>query len=158
MFIFTSHNVLTESASPLEYRLLACLRAYLELTMWESLEVHTAETIAAGREAVKHLGIKITVSHSFATKLLSLIKFFMKEYNNALDDAEQYENFNFPKLHAQQHAFDDILAKRALCNFTTRLFERLHKMFKIWYERRTNFKKVAPQVSQLFCPLTCTIS
>jgi hypothetical protein len=57
MFIFTSHNVLTESASPLGYRLLVCLRAYLELTMWESLEVHTAETITAGREAVKHLGM-----------------------------------------------------------------------------------------------------
>lgn len=71
----------------------------------------------------------------------------MKEYNNTLDDAEQYENFDFPKLHAQQHTFEDIVAKGVLHNFTTHLFEWLHKMFKIWYEQRTNFKKVAPQVS-----------
>jgi len=47
----------------------------------------------------------------------------MKEYNNKLNDAKQYENFNFPKLHAQQHVFDDIKAKGVLCNHTTRLFE-----------------------------------
>jgi hypothetical protein len=29
--------------------------------MWEALEVHTEETIAFGREAVKHLGELITV-------------------------------------------------------------------------------------------------
>jgi hypothetical protein len=68
----------------------------------------------------------------------------MKEYNNELNNAEQYENFDFPKLHAQQHAFDNIVAKGVLCNFTTRLFEWLHKPFKIWYEWRTNFKNMAP--------------
>jgi len=61
MFIFTSHNVLTQQASPLGYLLLRCLRAYLDLTMWESLEVHTEDTIASGRQAVSQLGKLITV-------------------------------------------------------------------------------------------------
>jgi hypothetical protein len=61
MFIFTSHNILMQSASPLGYRFLLCLHAYLELTMWECLEVHTAETIAAGREAVMRFGRLIEV-------------------------------------------------------------------------------------------------
>ncbi|KAF8225485.1 hypothetical protein L208DRAFT_1216496, partial [Tricholoma matsutake] len=50
MFIFVSHNILTETESPHGYRLLCCLQAYLDLTMWEALEVHTDETIAAGRK------------------------------------------------------------------------------------------------------------
>ena len=62
MFIFASHNVLTETESPLGYDLLCCLRAYLEITMWEALEVHTEETIASGREAVKRFGKLVAVS------------------------------------------------------------------------------------------------
>jgi hypothetical protein len=62
MFIFISHNVLTEKESPHGYRLLCCLRAYLDLTMWEALEVHTEETIASGRKAVKRFGKLLSVS------------------------------------------------------------------------------------------------
>ena len=47
----------------------------------------------------------------------------MKEYNNKLSDTGQKENFDFPKLHAQQHVFDDIKAKGVLRNFMTHLFE-----------------------------------
>lgn len=62
MFIFVSHNVLTEQESPHGYHLLRCLRVYLDLTMWEALEVHTEETLAFGREAVKRLGEILAVS------------------------------------------------------------------------------------------------
>lgn len=62
MFIFISHNILTEKESPHGYRLLCCLRAYLDLTMWEALEVHTEETIASGRKAVKRFGKLLSVS------------------------------------------------------------------------------------------------
>jgi hypothetical protein len=150
MFIFASHNVLTQSDSPLGYRLLRCIRTYLDLTMWESLEVHTAETIAAGRQAVIHLRNLIEVCYPYCYCQSTANWVFYKEYNNELNDAERYENFDFPKLHAQQHVFDDIEAKGVLRNYTTRLFERLHGPFKTWYERRTNFKNVAPQVSQSY--------
>jgi hypothetical protein len=68
MFIFVSHNILTETESPHGYRLLCCLRAYLDLTMWEALEVHTDETIAAGRKAVDRLGKLLQVSNYFYNK------------------------------------------------------------------------------------------
>ena len=64
MFIYASHNVLTETESPHGYHLLCCLQAYLDLTMWEALEVHTEETIASRRKAVKRLGNLVTVSNS----------------------------------------------------------------------------------------------
>jgi hypothetical protein len=60
-----------------------------------------------------------------------------------------YKSFDFPKLHAQTHVFDDIEQKGVLRNYSTRLFERLHGPLKIWYQRRTNFKDVAHQVSQI---------
>jgi hypothetical protein len=88
-----------------------------------------------------------------------LIKFLIliQEYSNNLDNAEQHENFDFPKLHAQEHAFDGIETKGVLRNFMARLFEQLHGPFKIWYERRTNFKDVGPQVSQPHHVFVCII-
>jgi hypothetical protein len=71
MFIFISHNVLTEKESPHGYRLLRCLRAYLDLTMWEALDVHTEETIASGRKAVKRFGNLLSVS-DFPWKAISI--------------------------------------------------------------------------------------
>jgi hypothetical protein len=71
MFIFISHNVLTEKESPHGYHLLCCLRAYLDLTMWEALEVHTEETIASGRKAVKRFGKLVNVS-DFPWKAISI--------------------------------------------------------------------------------------
>jgi hypothetical protein len=35
------------------YRLLRCIRAYVELDLWASLTVHTEETIIKGRSAVR---------------------------------------------------------------------------------------------------------
>lgn len=71
MFIFISHNVLTEKESPHGYDLLCCLRAYLDLTMWEGLEVHTEETIASGRKAVKRFRKLLNVS-DFPWKAISI--------------------------------------------------------------------------------------
>lgn len=62
MIIYVSHNVLTEEESPLGYFTLRCIRSYLELDMWTSLEVHTTETIAAGRQAVLRFSDIIKVS------------------------------------------------------------------------------------------------
>jgi hypothetical protein len=52
MFIFVSHNVLTEKESPVGYSMLRVLRNYLNLDMWESLEVQTSDSIKHGRQAV----------------------------------------------------------------------------------------------------------
>lgn len=114
--------------------------------MWEALEVHTEETIAFGREAVKQLGEILTVSQ-FLLQLFLIDKVFIQEHGNDLTEDGRYENFDFPKLHAHIHVFKDIELKGIIHNYTTQLFERLHGALKLWYQNCTNFKNVAPQVS-----------
>ncbi|KAG6823687.1 hypothetical protein H0H92_009350, partial [Tricholoma furcatifolium] len=50
------HNVLASDIKSNSYKLLCATRAYLNMTMWQTLEVATDKTIAAGREAVKRFG------------------------------------------------------------------------------------------------------
>ncbi len=68
----------------------------------------------------------------------------------ALEEGESLKNWNFPKMHALVHSFDDIEAKGASCNYNTKPNEKLHGPLKKSYSRRTNFKNVAPQV-WMFC-------
>ena len=48
MFVFMSHNVLTEKKSPVGY-------------MWESLEVQTSDTIEQGRRTVTQFSAALQV-------------------------------------------------------------------------------------------------
>lgn len=69
----------------------------------------------------------------------------------ALDEETPAEDagikrFNFPKMHARIHIFDDVEQKGVVKNYTTKHFERLHRPLKKWYLLRTNFKNIAPQV------------
>lgn len=66
---------------------------------------------------------------------------------DALD--EKAKNWNFPKLHALLHSFDDIVAKGATRNYNTKPNEKLHGPLKKLYLNRTNFKNVAPQVCHI---------
>lgn len=61
MFIFVSHNVLTEKESPIGYSMLRVLRSYLDLDMWESLEVQTSDTIQQGRQTVTEFSAALQV-------------------------------------------------------------------------------------------------
>jgi hypothetical protein len=61
MFIFVSHNVLTEKESPIGYSMLRVLRSYLDLDMWESLEVQTSDTIEQGRQSVTKFSVALQV-------------------------------------------------------------------------------------------------
>ncbi|KAH9001796.1 hypothetical protein EDB86DRAFT_2747365, partial [Lactarius hatsudake] len=56
------------------------------------------------------------------------------------------KDWNFPKMHALVHSFDDIKAKGATRNYNTKLNEKLHGPLKKAYLRQTNFKDIAPQV------------
>lgn len=49
MIVYATHDILTEADCPIGYLLLRCVRLYIELDMYASLEVHTAETISSGR-------------------------------------------------------------------------------------------------------------
>ncbi|KAG1895997.1 uncharacterized protein F5891DRAFT_1280887 [Suillus fuscotomentosus] len=92
MIVFAAQDILTSSHCKLGQLLLHCIHYYVEFDIYVSLEVHTEDTIAAGR--------------------LALQKFseMMDEYI-AQSHPETNKNWNFPKKHLVSHAFDDILAK-----------------------------------------------
>ncbi|KAG2751664.1 hypothetical protein P692DRAFT_201838757 [Suillus brevipes Sb2] len=121
MIVYATHNILTEADCPLGYLLLRCVRLYLELDMYASLEVHTTETISSGRHT--HL--------AFAALLRS------------------DKNWNFPKLHMGSHIFDDVEAKGATRNYNTKPNEKMHGSLKDSYLLRTNFRDVAEQILRI---------
>ncbi|KAG2123611.1 hypothetical protein DEU56DRAFT_690592, partial [Suillus clintonianus] len=59
------------------------------------------------------------------------------------------QNWNFPKIHSGKHIFDDIMAKGAARNFSTRPNEKQHGPIKKWYLRQTNRKNIADQILEL---------
>ena len=56
------------------------------------------------------------------------------------------KNWDFPKIHALQHLFDDIVAKGATRNFNSKTNESLNRPLKKRYIR-SNFRDVAEQVN-----------
>ncbi|KAG1738384.1 uncharacterized protein EDB91DRAFT_1237752 [Suillus paluster] len=117
MIIYATHDILTEQDCPLGYLLLRCVRLYLELDMYASLEVYMAETISSGRHT----------HHMFSAIL----------HNG--------KNWNYPKLHMDLHIFDDVEAKGATRNYNTKPNEKMHSSLKDSYLLRTNFRDVAEQ-------------
>lgn len=53
MVVHAAHMILKEDDSPLGYLLLRCVQLFLEVDAYAVLEVHTTETISAGRHAVQ---------------------------------------------------------------------------------------------------------
>lgn len=69
----------------------------------------------------------------------------MEKENNDLDT----KDWDFPKIHSQQHIFDDIMAKGATRNYNTKTNESLNRPLKGIYLNQTNFRDVAEQVCQM---------
>lgn len=57
-------------------------------------------------------------------------------------------------MHLAQHLFNDIEEKGVTRNYTSKIFEKMHGPMKESYQRRTNFKNVASQVSNFTNPFT----
>ncbi|KAG1888189.1 hypothetical protein F4604DRAFT_1877352 [Suillus subluteus] len=120
--LYASHNA--------SYALLRCIASYLKLDMYISLDVHTADTIAAGE-----------------AELLVYQK-LLEEYL-VLQGDERMKNWNFPKVHGGKHIFCDVLEKGASRNFSTHPNEKQHGPIKRAYLRQTNRKDVANQLLKL---------
>ena len=58
--VFVLHNVFKEGTAG--YLLLKALRCYIEVDIYASLEVHTEETIASGRDKLSHFYKLMAVS------------------------------------------------------------------------------------------------
>jgi hypothetical protein len=72
-----------------------------------------------------------------------------QKYIEATEELDK--NWEFIKMHLQTHLFDDIEAKGATQNYNTKPNEKLHGLLRKSYQRQTNFKNVADQVSHLIC-------
>ncbi|KAG1881469.1 hypothetical protein C8R48DRAFT_744221 [Suillus tomentosus] len=130
MVIYAAHTIVTEDECPIGYLLLRCIRLFLEVDLYAALEVHTADTIRAGRHAVQ----------AFSTYLQQHIA-------KTADTSDK--NWNFPKLHMSVHIFDNIEAKGATRNYNTKPNEKMHGSLKDSYQMRTNFRNVAPQILRI---------
>ncbi|KAF4583960.1 hypothetical protein EYR40_002458 [Pleurotus pulmonarius] len=57
LILFASYNILTKNVDATGYLLLRCLRAYINMRMYAGMQVHTNDTIAAGRLAVEAFSV-----------------------------------------------------------------------------------------------------
>lgn len=69
MIIFAAQDILTSSHCKLGHLLLRCVRYYVELDIYTSLEVHTEDTIAAGKLALQKFSEIMGVSHCFFSQM-----------------------------------------------------------------------------------------
>ncbi|KAG1888363.1 hypothetical protein F4604DRAFT_1877444 [Suillus subluteus] len=129
MIIFAAQDILTSSHCKLGHLLLHCVRYYIELDIYTSLEVHTEDTIAAGKLALQNFSE------------------IMGEYITQ-SQPETFKNWNFPKKHLILHVFDDILAKGVTHNYNTKPNEKMHGGLRKIYLQRTNFKNDASQTNE----------
>jgi hypothetical protein len=77
---------------------------------------------------------------------MSLVQAYIRAKNT--DDLDG-KSWDFPKIHALQHIFDDIVAKGATRNYNSKTNESLNRPLKQKYTH-TNFKDVAEQVDQAY--------
>lgn len=63
MIVFAAHDILMPSCCKLGHLLLHCIHYYVEFDIYVSLEVHTENTIAAGRLALQNFSEIMDVSH-----------------------------------------------------------------------------------------------
>ncbi|KAG2356754.1 hypothetical protein BDR07DRAFT_1453323 [Suillus spraguei] len=130
MILYAAHDVVTEEDCPLGYLLLQCIRLYIKVDMYASLEVHTLDTICEGRNIVQ------------------MFSGFLKQYIEKTADIED-KGWNFLKLHMNVHLFDDIEVKGATRNYNTKPNEKMHGSLKDSYLLRTNFQNVAEQILRI---------
>ncbi|KAG1731088.1 uncharacterized protein EDB91DRAFT_1085205 [Suillus paluster] len=75
----------------------------------------------------------------------------LEEYITVIDkiDLDVMKNWNFPKMHASKHIFNNIIAKGAARNFSTQPNKKQHGPIKCWYLWQTNHKDIANQILEL---------
>ncbi|TFK60594.1 hypothetical protein BDN72DRAFT_938428, partial [Pluteus cervinus] len=135
VLLFATHNILTKQRTPHGYALLGCLRSYVNLDTYAGMQVHTDETVAAGRLELKRFSRRF------------------REYGAMFglkpDGIKPVVDVNFPKSHMHAHLFDDIMNKGVTLNYTTKVNERLHGALKDAYHDRTNFRDVEGQILRI---------
>ena len=141
-----------------EYLLLKVLRCYIEIDLYASFEVHTDQTIMAGREKVAQfyelmqvslVNVPTRIPNSFEQEYIALEdpgSGSDSDSDSDDEDTKGTKSWDFPKIHLLLHLFDDIVAKGATRNYNTKTNESRHRPLKRIYLFLTNFKDVAEQV------------
>ncbi|KAF8600798.1 hypothetical protein BDV93DRAFT_587670 [Ceratobasidium sp. AG-I] len=91
--------------------LVSLIRVQAELRVMASLDVHTDETVALGRELVD--------------RFYDISQVCTFKYN---------KSFDFPKMHLLTHLFDDIWSKGVTANYSTKPSESMHGVLRKAYE------------------------
>ncbi|KAH9029162.1 hypothetical protein EDB85DRAFT_2147471 [Lactarius pseudohatsudake] len=134
ILIFAAHNIIEQSDVG-GWLLIRALRSFTIVDLYLAFEEHTQLTIAAGRRELAKFGDLMQ-------------KYIAEELRTQKEDSVT-KSWDFPKMHALVHSFDDIEMKGATRNYNTKPNEKLHGHIKKAYARRTNFKDVAPQILKI---------
>ncbi|KAH9953929.1 hypothetical protein BC827DRAFT_1280060 [Russula dissimulans] len=93
-----------------------------------------------------YLAFESHMEHTLTAGKCELENFARQMKVSSTNRGEDVKSWNFPKMHALVHSFDDVKAKGASCNYNTKPNEKLHGPLKKLYSMRTNFKNVAEQI------------
>ncbi|TFY76117.1 hypothetical protein EWM64_g7894 [Hericium alpestre] len=129
IIVFGAYGSIKQDRHSPAWALLRCLRSFSILDTYMAFEVHTEETIAAGRQELQKFGELVM------------------QYRALTPVAEK--NWDFPKMHWHLHSFDSIEEKGATRTFNTKPNEKLHGPLRKFYLRQTNKKDVGPQILKL---------
>ncbi|KAF5338294.1 hypothetical protein D9758_015755 [Tetrapyrgos nigripes] len=132
IFLYAAHDVFQSTAA---FQLLRCLRAYLNINMYGSLDLQTESTISEGRKAVLTFSEMISIYEPMSAR--------------SENDEVAKKSWNFIKMHYHTHWFDDILGKGVSRVFGTKINEKMHGPLRKIYHERTNFKNVADQITRI---------
>ncbi|KAH8991412.1 hypothetical protein EDB86DRAFT_3183167 [Lactarius hatsudake] len=133
ILVFAVHNIIPQSDVG-GWLLIRALRSFTIVDLYLSFEEHTQLTIAAGRQELAEFG--------------RLMQKYIAEESKTQEESTM-KDWNFPKMHALVHSFDDIELKGATHNYNTKPNEKLHGHIKKAYARQTNFKDIAPQILKI---------
>ncbi|EKM75860.1 hypothetical protein AGABI1DRAFT_45711 [Agaricus bisporus var. burnettii JB137-S8] len=122
VFLYAAQPVFTRDRNSAGYRLMCCLRKYLNVRLYADFNLHTESTLSATQDELEH-GF-----HSSGTVGM--------------------KSWNFPKIHLRKHLCRDIREKGVTRNYSTKPNEKVHGPIRKIYLRRTNFKDTANQILQ----------
>ncbi|KAN0128292.1 hypothetical protein V8E53_013876 [Lactarius tabidus] len=115
ILVFAVHNIIPRT-DKCRWLLLCAVRSFTIVDLYLSFEEHTEHTIAAGQQELKKFA-------SLMQKYIHESSKLPTEDFESEDDSES-RGWNFLKMHALSHSFDDIEAKGATQNYNTKPNEK----------------------------------
>ncbi|KAF9059913.1 hypothetical protein BDP27DRAFT_1495856, partial [Rhodocollybia butyracea] len=132
LFLFAAYSVTTEKENKAGYTLLKVMRKYINMIMYADLNVHTSDTMTAGRDSIEDF---ISTLQVYVTQTADREK--PKAWNSVI------------KIHYFRHLYNDIENKGVLQGMSTKPNEKFHGPLRKIYLWQTNFKDTAKQIVRI---------